>query len=261
MSCHRARADDRVAQVFTADRPTITDIHTGGITGVMDFTIDVPVERDWARRLRSVRQPDSGRARGPGRAPVRAVRHGSDGGRRLGPRGGAAAQHDPFIGSPVVSTLWSAMQSQHEGIVQAPTLEGTHAIAAYTHITPFNWAVAVGAPEEVVYAPIWAAVVRVGSVGVVVLSLGLVLALFAVRGITRPIEQLRRLAAAATRSIPPTVENRPARSRHGSPSPGDRGGRTACGGSGAGGKRNPVPGVVREIRPAERSCSIPRPPR
>jgi PAS domain S-box-containing protein len=100
-----------------------------------------------------------------------------------------------FIGSPIAPALWEAVQAHAEGTTRAPTLEGTPAIAAYTHIVPFGWTVAVGAPEDVVLAPIRDAIMRIGGAGMTVLLAGLALAMVAARGITGPIRHLRRLAA------------------------------------------------------------------
>ncbi len=64
--------------------------------------------------------------------------------------------------------LWAAIQANPEGVVR-PTLEGIPAVAAYTHVAPFGWTVVVGAPEEVIFAPMRAAIIRVAGVGGVVL--------------------------------------------------------------------------------------------
>ena len=72
-------------------------------------------------------------------------------------------------------------------------------------IAPFDWAVAVGAPEEVIFAPMRAAIIRIGMVGALMLALGLALAMLAARGITHPIEQLRRLASRGDQVDPVNV--------------------------------------------------------
>ena len=123
--------------------------------------------------------------------------------------------------------LWTAAQTNAEGIAQAPTLEGMPAVAAYTHIAPFDWAVIVGAPEEVIFAPMRAAIIRVAEVGAVVLLAGLAGGVRG-QGIMRPIEQLRRLAAHEDQIDPLHCGDRTARSRHGGAGVGDRGGRTSA---------------------------------
>jgi PAS domain S-box-containing protein len=104
---------------------------------------------------------------------------------------------DPFrfVGTRIVPALWDAIRNNPEGLIMVPTLEGNPAVAAYTHVAPFGWSVVVGAPEEVLFGPVRSAILRVAGLGTIVLAAGLLLALFASRGIMRPIEQLRRLAA------------------------------------------------------------------
>jgi PAS domain S-box-containing protein len=195
----------RAAQVFATKRAVVTDLHIGSLTGVMGFTVDVPVERDgrviydlFMRLTPSVLADLVARQYVPP-GTVLTVTDAS----------GQVVARLPnvtrFIGAPVVPVLLSAMQAESEGIVEAPTLEGIPAVAAYTHIAPFDWAVAVGAPEEFIFAPVRAAIIRVGSVGVVVLVAGLMLAMFAAKGIIRPIEQLRRLATHGDRIDPAGV--------------------------------------------------------
>jgi PAS domain S-box-containing protein len=193
------------AQVFVTGRPAVTDVHIGRITGVMGFTIDVPVQRDgrivydlYISLTPSVLADLVARQYTPP-GTVMTVADAS----------GHVVARVPnvtrFIGSLVVPSLLSAMQTKREGVIQAPTLEGTQAVAAFTHMAPFDWAVIVGAPEEVIFAPMRAAIIRVGSAGVVVLALGLAMATLAARGITRPIEQLRRLAMHGDRIDPASV--------------------------------------------------------
>jgi PAS domain S-box-containing protein len=186
-------SEARVSQVFTTNRPVVTELHIGRITGVLGFTIDVPVERDgrviydlFMRLTPSVLADLVAQQY----APAGTVLTVTDASGQVVARLPNVAR---FIGGPVVPALRTAMQAQPEGIVDVPTLEGSPAVAAYTRIAPFGWAVIAGSPEEVIFAPVRAAIIRVGSAGVVVLALGLGLAMFAARGIIRPIEQLRRL--------------------------------------------------------------------
>ena len=103
---------------------------------------------------------------------------------------------------PVVPALWESIRTHTEGLATAPTLDGVPAIAAYTHVAPFGWAVVVGAPQEIVFEPLRVAILRLVGLGAIVLAAGLLLALFASRGIMRPIEQLRRLAVHDNRLDP-----------------------------------------------------------
>jgi PAS domain S-box-containing protein len=112
---------------------------------------------------------------------------------------GAVVAHVPyadrFIGSHIVPGLWSLMQTHPQGIKLAPTLDGAPTIAAYTHVPASNWAIVVSAPEDVVFAPMRRAMLELAVAGMTALTAGLLLAMLAARGITRPIAQLRWLAA------------------------------------------------------------------
>jgi len=181
-------------QVFDTGRPIVTDMHVGRVTGLSGFSVDVPVFRDgqviydlYLRLLPSVFADLLGRRQLPPNGVLTVmdttgaiVARVPDGGR--------------FAGSHVVPVLWDAIRTHPEGLTTAPTLEGIPAVAAYTHIIPFGWAVVVGAPEEIVFGPLQAAMLRVAGVGAIVLAAGFGLALLASRGIMRPIEHLRRLA-------------------------------------------------------------------
>jgi PAS domain S-box-containing protein len=187
------------APVFATGRPVVTDVHLGRITGVMRFTIDVPVQRDGRvvyDLFISLTPSVLGDLVAHQYTPSGTVMTVTDASGHVVAR---LPNVTRFIGAPIVPSLWSAMRTEQEGVVEAPTLEGMQAVAAFTHIAPFDWAVVVGAPEEVIFAPVRAAIIRVGSTGGVVLTLGLAMAMLAARGITRPIEQLRRLATQAER--------------------------------------------------------------
>ena len=101
---------------------------------------------------------------------------------------------EQFVGKRVVPRLWDEIQANAEGTLTVSTLDGITAIAAYTHVATFSWAVAVGAPEQIVLAPLRGAMLRVGITGAIVLTAGLIMAMVFARSITRPIDQLRTLA-------------------------------------------------------------------
>jgi PAS domain S-box-containing protein len=191
------RPDTRVIarQIFDFGRPVVTDMHFGSLTGTLGFSVDVPVIRDgrviydlFIGLAPAVVAGLIQRQYAPPRSVMTVVDASGNVVARI-------PHVDRFIGGPIMPGLWSEVQAHPEGITTVQTLDGMDAVATYTHIVPFNWTVVVGAPEEVVFAPMRAAIVRVGGVGAVVLLAGLGLAMLAARGIMRPIEHLRRLAA------------------------------------------------------------------
>jgi PAS domain S-box-containing protein len=195
---------DGVRQVFASGKPIVTDLLTGHFNNMLGFSVDVPVFRD-GRVVYDLFL----RLSASGVADLIARQH-------LSPETlvsvvdtagvvvARAPNPDRFVGSHIVAPLWAAIQAHPEGVVQVPTLDGVQAVAAYTRVAPFGWSVVIGAPENVVFAPMRAAIIRVAEVGAVVLLAGLLLAVFAARGIMRPIEHVRRLAVHDDQ-IDPTV--------------------------------------------------------
>jgi PAS domain S-box-containing protein len=183
------------AQVFDTGKPIVTDVHARQLGATPGFSVDVPVFRDGhvvydlfihlspsALADLIARQP----------LPPRTVLTVVD-------TAGVVVARVPnagdFVGSPIVPALWASIRANPEGVVRVPGPSGVPGTAAYAHVTPFGWAVIVDAPEEVIFAPIQAAIIRIAEAGAGLLFIALFLAVFAARGIMRPIEQLRRLAA------------------------------------------------------------------
>jgi PAS domain S-box-containing protein len=181
-------------QVFDTGHPIVTDMHLGRVTGLSGFSVDVPVFRDgrvvydlYIRLLPAVMADLIARQRLPPGGILTV----------LDTAGVVAARipgADRFVGSRAVPALWDAIRTSPEGVTQVPDLEGVSALAAYSHVSPFGWAVAVGAPAEALFAPVREMILRGIGIGVLVLASAVTMAILAARGITRPIEQLRRLA-------------------------------------------------------------------
>ncbi len=181
-------------QVFDTGHPIVTDLHVGRFTGLTGFSIDVPVYRDgkvvydlYLRLLPAVITDLLARQR----LPPDAVLTVTD---TTGVVAARVPDASRFVGSPVVPALWQAIRGNAEGVTKAPTLEGVSAVAAFTHVAPFGWAVIIGAPEEILFGPLRSAITHMAFAGALVLAVGLLLARFAARGITGPIRQLGRLA-------------------------------------------------------------------
>ncbi|MEA2744178.1 MAG: hypothetical protein QOG25_2549 [Acetobacteraceae bacterium] len=194
-SLPRRDASAKGLQVFDTGMPVVTDLHAGHTPSAWAFSVDVPVFRDGriVDDLFISLPPSSledliARQRLPPRTVLTVVD-------TAGIVVARVPNADRFVGSPVVPALLASIQANLEGVLQVPTLEGIPAAAAFTHVAPFGWAVIVGAPEEILFAPMQAAIIRVAEVGGVVLFAAFFLAVLAARGIMRPIEQLRRLAA------------------------------------------------------------------
>lgn len=182
-------------QVFDTARPIVTDMHVGRVTGLSGFSVDVPVFRDgrvaydlYIRILPTVMRDLIARQQLPRGAMLTVVD-------TAGAIVARVPDPDRFVGSHIVPSLWQSVRTSTEGLTTAAILEGIPAVAAYTHVAPFGWAVIVGVPEEIAFGPLRSAIERVAAIGAALLAAGLILALFASRGIMRPIAQLRGLAA------------------------------------------------------------------
>jgi PAS domain S-box-containing protein len=207
------RDDPGPRGVFKTGRPVVSDLQPGRISATPGISVDVPVFTDgrviydlflWLPP--AVISDLILRQHLPPRTVLTVVDTTGTVVARI-PNG------DRYLGSRIVPGLLEDVQTRSEGVMQAPTLEGIPAVAAFTHVAPYGWAVVVGAPEEVLFAPMRAAMVHVAAVGAGVLGLGLLLAILAARQITGPIAKLSQLArnedahhrlAAAATGLPET---------------------------------------------------------
>jgi PAS domain S-box-containing protein len=182
-------------EVFDTRRPIVTNMHIGLVTGLSGFSVDVPVFHDgrvaydlYIRLLPAVLEDLITRQRLPPGSVLRVVD-------TAGVIAARVPDADRVVGSPMVPALWDAVRANPEGVTKALTLDDVPAVAAYAHVAPFGWAVVVDASEETLFGPLRAAILRVVEIGTIVLAAAVMMAVWAARGITRPIEQLRWLAA------------------------------------------------------------------
>ncbi len=181
-------------QVFSLGTPVVTDLQIGHVTGKPGFSVDVPVIQDgkviydlFLRLQPSTLQDLIDQQHLPPGTIV-----------AIADSAGTIVARTPnparFVGHPMTPALWAKVSRQDEGITRTATLEGTAAIAAFTHAGPAHWIVNVGAPEDIMQAPMRAALVRTAVESAFVLAAGLLLATRAARRIVLPIERLRGLA-------------------------------------------------------------------
>jgi PAS domain S-box-containing protein len=179
--------------VFEFGRPVVMDLNLGALSHELDFTIDVPVFRDGSvvydlfLRLGPTVLQDLVADQRLGPATAISVTDGA----------GLVVARIPdarrYVGSPIVPELYQAIRVRGQGITNAPTLAGIKTVAAFAQIGTTGWTVIVSAKEETIFAPLRAALERTLGICATVLALGLLLATLAARGITRPIEGLRRM--------------------------------------------------------------------
>src|SRR6185312_6411560 len=77
------------------------------------------------------------------------------------------------------------------------SLEGIRLVSAFSRGDQFGWTVGIGQPRSELAGPIVSQVRNRLAVGIVLLAIALVLALYAAQGIARPVGLLRRLAETA----------------------------------------------------------------
>lgn len=180
--------------VFETKAPTVTNLYFGHNLSNFGFSVDVPVFHNgmvvydlFLRVRRKAIQKLLERQKIPPNTIVAVIDHA---GRVVARVPGA----DKWIGSFVVPDVLTDLRDKREGFLSVSTLDGMPAVSVFTHVNPFGWAVVVGAPKKVIFAPLMLGLMHVVIGAAAVLTLGLLLALLAARSITQPIEQLRRLA-------------------------------------------------------------------
>jgi PAS domain S-box-containing protein len=181
--------------VFDTGRPIVTGVHVGLVTGLTGFSVDVPVFHDgrvaydlYIRLLPAVLEPLLAHQHLPRGSVIRVLD-------TAGAIAASVPDADRLVGTPIVPALWDAVRATPEGVTNALTIGDVAVVAAYAHVAPFGWTVVVNAPEEMVFGPLRAGILRVAEIGMIVLAAAVIMAMWAAVGITRPIEQLRRLAA------------------------------------------------------------------
>ncbi len=178
---------------FQRRQPVVTDLHNGRVTGQPGFSVDVPVFRDGQiayelfLRLRPSMMQDllTQQHLPQDRTIAITDTNGAIVARLPNP--------DQFVGRTMVASLRQLISGHSEGLTQNRTLEGTPVIVAFSRAGP-GWSVTIGAPESLILGPLRDGIVRIATDGLIVLTAGMVLAVFAARRITEPIARLARLA-------------------------------------------------------------------
>lgn len=95
-----------------------------------------------------------------------------------------------FIGQPAVSSLQRAVIARAEDTLESTTKEGTPVFTAFTHTSDGKWAVAVGAPSNVLSEELTASLLKIILAGAALIGLGVALAAWMARAIERSITAL-----------------------------------------------------------------------
>ena len=115
-------------------------------------------------------------------------------------RNGVAVARVPngtlYVGQEAAPVALTHLLSEQEGVIESVSLEGVPILAVFSHGDRFGWAVAIGVPRVKLTGPALSRALRTLAAGGLLLGTGLVLAMYAARGIAGPIESLQRLAAA-----------------------------------------------------------------
>ena len=112
-------------------------------------------------------------------------------------------QHQEYIGSPPAPSLAELMdRSGAEGAGVTTVLEGDPVYTAYSRSQDTQWTVAIGVPTSFVESAAMRSLAVFGGGLALSLLLAGMVALLVARGIVRPMEELRRAAAALGRREP-----------------------------------------------------------
>ncbi|HWD59888.1 MAG TPA: PAS domain S-box protein [Stellaceae bacterium] len=109
---------------------------------------------------------------------------------------------DEFVGHQAAPSFLRALLAKPEDILESTSLEGIELVSAFSHSAKFGWAVGIGVPRADLINPVVTRSRAILAVGALLLAIALALATYVARGIARPIDSLRRLAAAADAEAP-----------------------------------------------------------
>jgi PAS domain S-box-containing protein len=107
-----------------------------------------------------------------------------------------------YVGQEAAPVALAHLLSERAGVNESVSREGVPILAVFSHGDRFGWAVAIGVPRAELTGPALSRALRTLAAGGLLLGSGLVLALYAARGIAGPIESLQRLAAATDGNTP-----------------------------------------------------------
>ena len=190
----RVTATARARQVFDTAQPSVGNLQIGHPGAVPSFAVNVPVLQDGhvIYDLFLMLMPhaviDSLDGQRPPPQTVLSI---------VDAAGAIVAQipsPNKYLNNYVVPERWRIIQSRPEGFASTADAKGTPAVTAFSHIGMSGWSVAVVVPKNALFAPLRGEIVRSAGIGLLVLAAGLLVAALMARAITRPVEQLGRLA-------------------------------------------------------------------
>ena len=190
----RLAATARAWQVFDTGRPSIGDLQASRLGASSDFAVNVPVVRDGrvVYDLFLTLRPDTMLDSVAGqRLPSRTVLSIVDASGSVVAR---VPNPNQYLDDPIAPGLRQSIQSRPEGLASAADANGAWSITGFKHVGASGWAVAVVVPQKALFAPLRTVIVRSAGIALLMMAAGLLAAALAARAITRPVEQLGRLA-------------------------------------------------------------------
>jgi signal transduction histidine kinase/CheY-like chemotaxis protein len=191
---------ETIRSVFATGAPAVSNTYIGAVQRRYVVSIDVPVRRAdssiayvlsvnpqleaFAEAIRRQRLPESWVISIFDRQGVNIARSLSPG---------------RFVGQKAGPALLERLLTKPEDVFVTTSREGIELVAAFSHVQPSGWAVAMGVPLAELAAPAIGAALRTLAAGGAVLMLGLFLAAIVTRQIIGPMAILRRLATVANR--------------------------------------------------------------
>ena len=116
---------------------------------------------------------------------------------------------EAFIGQQVSPSLRTAISSDRQGVFADVTLEGVAVNSVIAKVPSWGWNVAVGVPTSILRRPLTESLWRIGGGGVALLAVGIILALWLSRHLSRQVAALTEAAKAlATGAAPPVLLTR-----------------------------------------------------
>lgn len=196
----------QLAKVFAEERAALTDFFIGPVTGKPALAMGVPVVGADGKVAYSL---NIGLA--PGRLNEVLNRQPlAEGwlGALIDASGtivGRTRDAERFVGQKAVGELFANIVAHRVGVMETFTRDGLPVMTAYARSPTWGWAVAVGAPKQLMETRLNNAVLSIVLTTVLVLAIGTWVAFSIIRRLTRSIEALNAAALAINDGNPVTL--------------------------------------------------------
>lgn len=189
-------------QITLSSQPRVTDVYTSPATGLPSVAVVVPVPRaNGSHDQLLLAQLSATQLANLLQEPLRDVDIVSSVVDTQGRIVSRNRMFGKFFGQPATPTYLAAIREAPSGFARTRTLEGKYALSAW-HRMDNGWTVGVGAHSDVYDAMLARSLWRTGALGLLMLALSLLFALWVARRMSRSIEAAAVNARALAEELP-----------------------------------------------------------